>query len=126
MPFKDAEKKRAYHREYMRTYSKSVKEKLYHQQHGQKYQARLTQSQKSLCLAGKKKRNDETRGRSHERKRWTEQEIMAIWDSSRTTMQIASFLCRSKSAVMGARYKFASKAPGDYVHNGQRRAILSD
>lgn len=52
---------------------------------------------------------------------WTEQEIAQIWDTSRTTGQIAIDIGRSRDAVFVARRRYATKAPKGYVHNGFKK-----
>jgi len=59
------------------------------------------------------------------RKPWTEQEIAEIWDTSRTTGQIAIDIGRSRDAVFAARRAFATKAPEGYRHNGCTKGMVA-
>jgi len=103
MPFKDLEKRRKYAK---KRYKKKIKDKDF------------KEAERNRLKKFQKQWNQKTQGRLNHSKQWTEQEIAILWDTTRTTKEIAKKLQRSWYAIGAARARFQSKQPTDYIHNG--------
>ncbi len=129
MPLKDREKRRLYEKEYKqgekyKEYSRSAHRRRYLQEQDQQRRRKVAGSKRATKT--QKKHDAETQGGRSHQKKWTEQEIELIWDTSFTTRDLAELLGRTYSAVRSARSRNAAKRPGNYRHNGNRKAVFPD
>lgn len=122
LSFEEKEKNRKRVRDYCRSKSKGLEWRR-RKQHNDQNRDKTEIIRKSCALH--KKWNDATLGRLNHGKKWTEQEIDMIWDTSCTTRELSEKLQRSFKSISTARHRYASKAPEGYRHNGNRKADLS-